>query len=355
MNIKSENRSNIVKIGDTDVEYDPRFRLYILTQIANPPLLPETCIKVCVINFTVTFEGLQDQLLSNVVHQERPDLEVQRCILLESLVNDKTKLRDIEDLTLELLSTSIGNVLDDEDLINTLDNSKNMVNVIKERLEDSQETQRNIQRSRVVYSSVADRGAVLYFVLNDLSLVDVMYQFSLNWFIAMFSNCIGTFDTSSTDQSVQYSTHRRSSTGRKVIIQSRNYSLNCISYHIISYHISYHIGSDHIISYHIISYHIISYHIISYQSYHIISYHQSYHINHINSYHISYHTISCHITSCDVLSCHVVSYVVSYHMSCHVICHVMSCHVMSCHVMSCHVMSCHVMSCHVMSCHISYI
>ena len=67
----------------------------------------------------MTHEGLQEQLLSNLVHQERPDLEEQRCVLLESLVNDKMKLRDVEDRTLNLHSTSIGNVLDDEDLINT--------------------------------------------------------------------------------------------------------------------------------------------------------------------------------------------------------------------------------------------
>ena len=194
MNVKLADGNSTIKIGDTEVEYDPKFRLYIITQIANPHLLPETCIKVCVINFTVTFEGLQDQLLSNVVHQERPDLEVQRYVLLENLVDDKMKLREIEDRTLDLLNTSIGNVLDDEDLINTLDNSKDMVSIIEKRLEDTQDTQKNIQRSRTVYSTVAERGAVLYFVLNDLSLVDVMYQFSLNWFIALFSNCISTFD-----------------------------------------------------------------------------------------------------------------------------------------------------------------
>ena len=218
MIIKSDNRRNTIKIGDTEIEYDPKFRLYITTQMANPQLLPESCIKVCVNNFTVTFEGLQDQLLSNVVHQERPDLETQRCILLENLVNDKMKLREIEDRTLDLLSTSIGNVLDDEDLINTLDNSKDMVSIIQRRLEDSQDTQESIHRSRIVYSPVADRGATLYFVLSDLSSVDVMYQFSLNWFITLFSNCIATFDTSVAQ--TDHSAARKLSTGsssRKVL------------------------------------------------------------------------------------------------------------------------------------------
>ena len=220
MNINSENQSNVVKIGDSEIEYDPKFRLYIITQMANPQLLPETCIKICVINFTVTHEGLQEQLLSNVVHQERPDLEEQRCVLLESLVNDKMKLRDIEDRTLNLLSTSIGNVLDDEDLINTLDNSKDMVSVIQTRLLDSQKTQESIERNRVVYRPVADRGTVLYFVLSDLSSVDVMYLFSLHWFITLFSNCIAMFANPTAVETAEHLTIKATGTSTRKVIAS---------------------------------------------------------------------------------------------------------------------------------------
>ena len=40
------------------------------------------CIKVTIINFTVTAVGLEDQLLSDVASLERPDLEERK----ESLV-----------------------------------------------------------------------------------------------------------------------------------------------------------------------------------------------------------------------------------------------------------------------------
>ena len=38
-------------------------------------MLPEVCIKVTIINFTVTVQGLTDQLLGDVVKAERPDIE----------------------------------------------------------------------------------------------------------------------------------------------------------------------------------------------------------------------------------------------------------------------------------------
>jgi dynein heavy chain, axonemal len=68
----------LVRIGDNEVEWNPKFRCYFTTKLSNPHYLPEVCIKVAVINFTVTMSGLEDQLLAGVVRQERPELEEQK-------------------------------------------------------------------------------------------------------------------------------------------------------------------------------------------------------------------------------------------------------------------------------------
>lgn len=54
----------LMRLGDTDVDYDENFRLYITTKLANPHYLPEVCIQVTIVNFTVTLSGLEDQLLA---------------------------------------------------------------------------------------------------------------------------------------------------------------------------------------------------------------------------------------------------------------------------------------------------
>ena len=99
----------VIVIGETEIEYNSNFRLYMTTPLANPHFLPEVCIKVTVINFTVTLEGLQDQLLSRVVQKERPKLEESRRELLQGLVTDRSKLRELEDRSLSLLHSSRGN------------------------------------------------------------------------------------------------------------------------------------------------------------------------------------------------------------------------------------------------------
>ena len=60
------------------------------------------------INFTVTFQGFQDQLLSIVLSHEVPHLENQRFQLLESISLDAKTLEELEQKTLNLLENAQG-------------------------------------------------------------------------------------------------------------------------------------------------------------------------------------------------------------------------------------------------------
>lgn len=181
---------HVVKLGDAEIEFNKNFRLYLATGMANPHFLPGVFIQVNIINFTVTFDGLQEQLLSVVVKQERPQLEMQRRNLLESIASDKQMLRDLEDRCLSLLQKTEGHILDDQDLVETLQQSKGKNLEISTRVQQSEVTEKSINVARKKYLPVARRGAVLYFVLAELATMDVMYQYSLAWFLHMFGSCI---------------------------------------------------------------------------------------------------------------------------------------------------------------------
>lgn len=77
-------------------DYDDNFKFYISTKLPNPHYLPEICIKVTLINFTVTFEGLEDQLLGDVVKQEKPEIEQKRDELIVKMDGYNKELRNIE-------------------------------------------------------------------------------------------------------------------------------------------------------------------------------------------------------------------------------------------------------------------
>lgn len=57
------------------MEYHPKFRLIMHTKYFNPHYKPEMQAQCSLINFLVTRDGLEDQLLAAVVAKERPDLE----------------------------------------------------------------------------------------------------------------------------------------------------------------------------------------------------------------------------------------------------------------------------------------
>ena len=193
---KNGNRT-LIRLGDTDVDYDANFKLYMTTKMPNPHYLPEVCIKVTLINFTVTMQGLESQLLGDVVKAERPDIEQKKVQLLLQMAEDKKQLQQLEAKILQMLSESEGNILDDEVLINTLSESKMTSLAIAERVSEAEITEAEINEARSAYLSVATRGSIIYFVIADLGGVDPMYQYSLAYYAALFSRCIADSEKSS--------------------------------------------------------------------------------------------------------------------------------------------------------------
>jgi dynein heavy chain len=74
-------RGRAIKIGDKEMDFNPKFRLILHTKLANPHYKPEMQAQTTLINFTVTRDGLEEQLLAEVVKAERPDLEKLRSEL----------------------------------------------------------------------------------------------------------------------------------------------------------------------------------------------------------------------------------------------------------------------------------
>jgi dynein heavy chain len=64
-----------VKFGANEIDYNPKFQLYITTRMQNPHYTPEISTKVTVVNFMVKESGLEEQCLGIVVRSETPTLE----------------------------------------------------------------------------------------------------------------------------------------------------------------------------------------------------------------------------------------------------------------------------------------
>lgn len=127
------------------------------TKMPNPHYLPEICIKVTIINFTVTFEGLEEQMLVDVVMQEKPEVEIQREELAINLANLKSQIVELEKKILATLANSDPDtILDSDTLINVLKDSKNSASDIKIQLESATQIEENNTLTRNTYKAVSE-------------------------------------------------------------------------------------------------------------------------------------------------------------------------------------------------------
>ncbi|CAL8240697.1 unnamed protein product [Merluccius merluccius] len=185
-----------IRLGDSTVEYAPDFRFYITTKLRNPHYLPETSVKVTLLNFMITPEGMQDQLLGIAVARERPDLEEEKQALILQGAENKRQLKEIEDKILEVLSSSEGNILEDERAVQVLSSSKVLANEISEKQAVAEVTEVKIDETRMGYTAIAVHSSILFFSIANLANIEPMYQYSLSWFINLFVNSIDNSDKS---------------------------------------------------------------------------------------------------------------------------------------------------------------
>ncbi|KAJ3096963.1 hypothetical protein HDU97_005410 [Phlyctochytrium planicorne] len=189
-------KGRYIKMGDKEVEYDPKFKLILQTRRANPHYPPEIQAQTTLINFTVTLQGLEDQLLADVVNIERPDLERTKADLTKQQNEFKIKLTELEDALLSRLSAAQGNFLGDTALVENLEITKSTATDIEQKVEEAKKTEKKINETRELYRPVAARSSLLYFLLNDLWQIHPMYQYSLNAYKVVFQNAINRAEAS---------------------------------------------------------------------------------------------------------------------------------------------------------------
>ena len=103
------------------------------------------------------------------------------------MANDRRELRDMQQKILKLIAESETYILDDIELITTMERSKKTSIDIVNRFESSKKIEQDIRAVRNQYTSVAIRGSILYFVVANLSVLDPMYQFSLAYIKKLFN------------------------------------------------------------------------------------------------------------------------------------------------------------------------
>jgi dynein heavy chain len=187
--IKRGNKK-VVKLGDKEIILRDKFKLFMQTKLSNPHYQPEVQAETTVINFTVTEDGLEDQVLFLVVRLERPDLAKKKAELIQQQNEFKVTLAHLEALLLEKLANAEGDILDDTELILSLEEAKRTSDEVKEKVVYAQETEAKINETSEFYRPTGARGSLLFFLLCDLCKMHTFYKYSLDSFLMVVTRAV---------------------------------------------------------------------------------------------------------------------------------------------------------------------
>merc|ERR550514_821501 len=197
--IIKKGKNMYINVSDQNMDFDPKFILYMTSRLPNPHFSPELSAKCTVIDFTVTLKGLEQQLLARVIGMEQRSLEEMLEALVEEVTNNVKTLQLLDKQLLDRLSNSTGNLLDDVELIEVLANTKAKSKEVEQKNADAGEKKIEINEKREQYRPVATRGSVMYFCMTDMTLVTNpitgqpsgwMYNCSLLQFLLNFDKSI---------------------------------------------------------------------------------------------------------------------------------------------------------------------
>ncbi|KAI9606639.1 hypothetical protein H4Q26_006175 [Puccinia striiformis f. sp. tritici PST-130] len=176
----------LIRLGNQDIDFSPSFTMFLSTRDPSVEFSPDICSRVTFVNFTMTRSSLQSQSLNQVLQAERPDTDKKRTDLMRLQGEFKLRLRHLEKSLLQALSESTGNILDDDKVIVTLETLKREAADVAKKVEETDIVMQEVDQVTAEYLPLAQASSSIFFVLEQLNVLNHFYQFSLRYFLDIF-------------------------------------------------------------------------------------------------------------------------------------------------------------------------
>ncbi|ODV62102.1 dynein heavy chain [Ascoidea rubescens DSM 1968] len=181
---------SLIRLGKQEVDCSPDFKLYIQTKDPLVIVPPHISCRTTVVNFTVTESSLESQTLNMTLKKERPDVEKQRIELIKLHGEYKVRLRFLEDKLLQSLSDTEGNILDNDEIITTLENLKVESKEIEMKIEETDNVMKTVEKVLENYNILSSNCSAIFSLLDRFQDINPFYQFSLTYFIDIFKTVL---------------------------------------------------------------------------------------------------------------------------------------------------------------------
>ncbi|KAJ5952209.1 Dynein heavy chain domain-2 [Penicillium vulpinum] len=180
----------LIQLGKQEIDFSPSFKLFLSTRDPSASFPPDICSRTTFVNFTVTQSSLQTQSLNDVLKFERPDVDERRNNLVKMQGEFKVHLRQLEKRLLQALNESRGNILDDDNVIETLETLKKEAAEISLKMDQTEGVMLEVDNVTQNYSIIARSCSAVFAVLEQLHHINHFYQFSLQYFVDIFNSVL---------------------------------------------------------------------------------------------------------------------------------------------------------------------
>ena len=180
----------LVQLGKQEIDFSTTFRLYLSTRDPSAGFTPDICSRTTFVNFTVTQNNLQTQSLNEVLKAERPDVDKRRNNLIKMQGEFTRNLRQLERELLQALNDSRGNVLDDDNVIQTLETLKREAAEISKKMRETEGVMIEVEKITLGYGAIARACSATFAILELLHHLNHSYRFSLQYFVDIFDTVL---------------------------------------------------------------------------------------------------------------------------------------------------------------------
>ncbi|KAK4192422.1 putative dynein heavy chain [Podospora australis] len=180
----------LIQLGKQQIDFSPAFKIYLSTRDPSATFAPDICSRTTFVNFTVTQSSLQTQSLAEVLKSERPDVDERRSNLIKLQGEFKVHLRQLEKRLLQALNESRGNILDDDNVIETLETLKTEAAEISAKMSNTEGVMAEVEEITLQYSIIAKSCSAVFATLEQLHYLNHFYQFSLQYFLDIFHSVL---------------------------------------------------------------------------------------------------------------------------------------------------------------------
>ncbi|KAF1817029.1 putative dynein heavy chain, cytosolic [Eremomyces bilateralis CBS 781.70] len=180
----------LIQLGKQEIDFSPSFKLYLSTRDPSATFAPDICSRTTFVNFTITQSSLRTQSLNEVLKSERPDVDERRSNLIKMQGEFNVHLRQLEKQLLQALNESRGNILDDDNVIETLETLKKEAGEISAKVEETEGVMTEVENITLQYTGIARSCAAIFAVLEQVHHINHFYQFSLQYFIDIFETVL---------------------------------------------------------------------------------------------------------------------------------------------------------------------